>query len=111
MDLGSRLEVLLNLAEQIGIEVRAEPMGGDGGGLCLLKGRRVLFVDTSADLATRYDRTLAGLAPLLELDGHFIVPEVRQDLDHQRAAWGAGTLSADDGVDRTPPPANGRTEV
>jgi hypothetical protein len=85
MDLGSRLELLLTLAEEIGVDVRAEPMGGDGGGMCLLKGRRVLFVDTSADLATRYERTLAGMANLPELEGRYIVPEVRQDLDQQRS--------------------------
>jgi hypothetical protein len=84
MDLGSRLDVLLTLAEEIGIDVRTEPMGGDGGGLCVLKGRRVLFVDISADLATRYEHTLAGMANLKELQDRFIVPEVRRDLEHQR---------------------------
>lgn len=84
MDLGSRLEALLALAEEIGLDVRAEAMGGEGGGMCVLKGRRVLFVDTSADLATRYERTLAGMAGLSELDGRFILPEVRRDLDEQR---------------------------
>ncbi|MBI4579299.1 MAG: hypothetical protein HY718_06325 [Planctomycetes bacterium] len=84
MDLGSRLEVLLTLAEQIGIDVRAEPMGGEGGGMCMLKGRRVLFVDTAADLPTRYERTLAGMAGLSEWEDRFIVPEVRGDLERQR---------------------------
>jgi hypothetical protein len=84
MDLGSRLEVLLTLADEIGLDVRAEAMGGEGGGLCVLKGRRVLFVDTSADLATRYERTLAGMAKLPDLDGRFVMPEVRRDLDEQR---------------------------
>jgi len=85
MDIGSRLELLLGLAEEIGIDVRAEPMGGDGGGLCRLKGRRVLFVDTSADVATRYERTVAGLADVPELEGRYIVPEVRCDLEQQRS--------------------------
>ena len=85
MELGSRLEALLTLAEEIGIEVRAEPMGGEGGGLCQLRGSRILFVDTSADQATRYDRTLAALAPLKELDDRYIVPELRRDIDRQRA--------------------------
>lgn len=84
MDLGSRLEALLTLADEVGLDVRAEAMGGEGGGLCVLKGRRVLFVDTSADLATRYERTLAGMAKLPDLDGRFIMPEVRRDLDEQR---------------------------
>ncbi len=84
MDLSRRLEALLELAEQIGIDVRAEPMGGGGGGLCRLKGRRALFVDTAADLATRYDRTLAALAGLEEIDGCYLLPEVRQDIERQR---------------------------
>jgi len=88
MDLASRLEALLALAEEIGVEVRAEPMGGEGGGLCLLRGRQVLFVDTSADVATRYDRTLAAMAPLTELEQRYVVPEVRQDLDRRRGPAG-----------------------
>lgn len=84
MDLGARLETLLTLAEAMDIDVRAEFMGGTGGGLCRLRGRRILFVDTAADVATRYDRTLAALATLPEVDDHFIVPEVRRDLERQR---------------------------
>jgi hypothetical protein len=84
MDIGSRLEALLTLAEEIGIDVRAEPMGGEGGGLCTLKGRRVLFVDTAADVATRYERTVAGLANVPELEERYVLPEVRRDLEQQR---------------------------
>ena len=91
MDLGSRLESLLTVAEEIGIDVRVEPMGGEGGGLCVLKGQRVLFVDVSADLATRYDRTVAAMAmpgteilawlgPCIGADRFEIGPEVRDAL-------------------------------
>lgn len=88
MDISRRLDALLELAEQLGIDIRAETMGGSGGGLCRLKGRRVLFVDTAADLATRYDRTLAAMAGLTEIDARFLLPEVRQDIEHQRSAGG-----------------------
>ena len=88
MNLASRLEELVAAVEKIGVDVRAEPMGGEGGGLCRLRGRPVLFIDTSADLATRYDRTLAALATLPELDEHYLVPEVRADLDRQRKLTG-----------------------
>lgn len=84
MDLSGRLESLLAVAEQIGVDVRAEPMGGEGGGLCRLRGKPVLFIDTSADLATRYDRTVAAMASLPELDEHYLVPEMRRDIDHYR---------------------------
>jgi hypothetical protein len=90
MDLGSRLEALLTLAEELEIEIRAEPRGGDGGGLCRLRGRQVLFVDTSADLATRYDRTLGAMAGLSEIEERYVVPEVRQDLDQTRSAGTGG---------------------
>jgi len=83
MDIAGRLESLLQAAERLGIEVRAEPMGSEGGGLCRLKGRQVLFVDTAADLATRYDRTLDALAGLPELQNLYLLPEVRADLDRQ----------------------------
>ncbi len=85
MDLSSRMEYLLTLAEQMGVEVRAEPMGGEGGGLCKLRGQHVLFVDIAADLASRYDRTCAALATLPGLDEHYLLPEIRADLDRARA--------------------------
>lgn len=84
MDLGSRLGQLLEAAEQIGIDVRTAPMGGEGGGLCELRGRKVLFVDITADVATRYDRTVEALASLPELEQLYLPPEVRQDLDRTK---------------------------
>lgn len=85
MELGDRLRSLLDWAEELGIDVRAEPLTGEGGGLCFLRGQRVLFVDTAADLATRYDRTLTALAGLDELDQHYLVPEIRQELEARRS--------------------------
>lgn len=84
MDLQTRLDELLSLADQIGLTIRRESLGGSGGGLCILKGRRVLFLDTSADLETRYERTLAALAPLPDLDARYIRPDVREDIDRLR---------------------------
>ncbi len=71
---------MLTLARELGIDLRSESLGGEGGGLCALKGRRVLFVDTSADLDTRYERTAAALAGLPELEGRYLPPEIREDL-------------------------------
>lgn len=86
MNVSARLESLLHVAEQLDVEVRAEPMGGEGGGMCRLKGRRVLFVDTSADVMTRYERTLAAVADLPDVEGWFLPPLVREDLERQRQA-------------------------
>jgi hypothetical protein len=86
VDLQARLDTLLTLAEELGLTIRREPLGGSGGGFCVLRGRRILFVDTSADLEARYEATLAALAPLPEMDAHYLPPEVREDLERQRGA-------------------------
>ncbi len=85
MDLEQRLDSLVGLAEDLGLTIRREPLGGDGGGYCVLRGERILFVDTTADVATQYERTLAALAPLEELEGRYLRPGIREDLDAVRA--------------------------
>ncbi len=84
MDLQTRLDTLLSAAEEIGLSLRRESLGGEGGGFCVLRGQRVLFIDTMADLSTRYERTLAALAPLPELEQKYLPPEIRDDLDELR---------------------------
>ena len=86
VDLQTRLDILLGLADELGLTIRREPLGGDGGGFCLLKGQRVLFVDTLADLETKYERTLLALAPMAELDERYLAPEIRDDVERARAA-------------------------
>ncbi len=84
MDLEARLSELLRAAEEIGLTIQRVPMGGDGGGFCVVKGQRRLFVDTMTDAETRYERTLAALAPLPEMDTLYLRPEVREDLERQQ---------------------------
>ncbi len=83
MDLQAKLDALLSVAEEIGLTIRREPLGGDGGGYCVLRGSRILFVDTTADLETRYDRILQALASLPEVEQRFLQPEIRDDLERQ----------------------------
>lgn len=85
MDLQSKLDELLRLAEEIGLAIRTEPLGGEGGGFCVVKGERRLFVDAMADLETRYERTLEAMSLLPELDKRYLPPEVRDDIDRQRS--------------------------
>lgn len=84
MDLKAKISGLVELAQRLNIEVRDVNLGGDGGGLCNLKGRRILFMDCDADLPTRYSRSLRGLAQLPEIDSIFILPELRDDLNALR---------------------------
>lgn len=84
MDTQSKLDALLNLAAGLGLTIRHESLGGEGGGFCVMKGARILFVDLAADTETRYERTLDGFASLPEADQHYLPPEVRDDLDRRR---------------------------
>jgi len=70
--------------DRLGIEIRRERLGGAGGGLCAMRGRRMMFVDLDADLATRTERCLAELAGLPELDGVYVPPVLREALDRHR---------------------------
>jgi len=85
MHLHDKLEALLELARQIGLTVRREAQSGDGGGYCVLKGRRILFVDTVAPVDVQYDKALAALALQPEIESRYLPPQIRDDLERQRA--------------------------
>lgn len=84
MDLQRKMSTILELADRLDVRVRQVPLGGEGGGLCTIKGRKVLFVDSSADLATQCDRSLADFAQLPEIDNAYLMPELREELDRRR---------------------------
>ena len=83
--MADRLDVLLGVADELGIQVRRASLGGEGGGLCILRGQRVLFVDIQAAVATQYETTLEALARLDQIDQLYIVPEIREDMDRLRS--------------------------
>jgi len=85
MSVESRLSALLDAAESLGIEVRQMDLGGQGGGLCTVRGKRVLFVDLGTDRATRYDLVLREIAQLSEIDTIYLRPEIREDIEQVRA--------------------------
>jgi hypothetical protein len=84
MDGQERMSAVVALAERLGVSVRHEPLGGDGGGICMLKGRPVLFIDTMADLATQCDRSLSDLSQMPEIDTMYLVPELREEIERIR---------------------------
>ena len=58
---------LLRLARAAGIEVRHVALGGTGGGIASVRGRRQLFVDLDADPEDQLERTLSAVADLPEV--------------------------------------------
>lgn len=85
MDAATQFDESVELLGRLGIEVRGEHLGGGGGGLCVLRGRRVAFVDLDADVATRLHRCLLALAALPELDTVYVQPALRMAIERLRA--------------------------
>ena len=83
MNLQTKLNALLDLAESLGIAIRRVPSAGSsgdhpGGALVRLKGREILFLDPTATTADQIDAVTAALHGRAELENVFLPPELRQ---------------------------------
>ena len=76
---GQLLRHLCELAEKIGCEVRMEALHG-AGGLCEIRGTKVLFIDTTVDRVEQVEQTALALCDQPELDSVYILPEIREYL-------------------------------
>ncbi|MBL7188481.1 MAG: hypothetical protein ISS70_19315 [Phycisphaerae bacterium] len=81
------LEELLSLLETNDVTIRNEPLGGSGGGLCTIKGRRILFVDTEAPSIVSAAICAQSLPKVADIEQIYIKPQVRQFIeDHSDQA-------------------------
>jgi len=78
------LSELLDLAEQMGIDIRQVAMDGDGGGLCRLRGKWVLFVDRNASPVEQMACVAESLRGRSDLEDYYIKPQVRQIIENSR---------------------------
>jgi len=74
------LEELLSLLEQDGVIIRREGLGG-GGGICSLKGKTFLFVDTQAPIAETTAMCAEAVLNRIDIEHIFIKPEVREFIE------------------------------
>jgi len=102
LDATTHLDTIVRLFEQIGVEVRQERLGGSGGGLCRIRGRRVVFVDLDADAATRLDRCVEALAAVPEAVAVYINPELRERMDRLRGVSANEPAAGDKPNAKTP---------
>jgi hypothetical protein len=61
MDSVELLEEALNAARAIGFEIREEWFGGSGGGACVVRGQKILFLDLNLGPRQRLEQALAAL--------------------------------------------------
>ena len=78
---------LAALAEKLDIEVRHVRYEGEGG-LCVLRGKRVLMVNDALAAADRAGIMAQALATIPEVQDVYVAPEVRRLLD-RHASEGA----------------------
>lgn len=76
------LEELLALLESNGVTIRNEPLGGSGGGLCTIKGRRILFVDTQASSIATAVVCAEAVLKVTDIEQIYIKPQVRQFIEN-----------------------------
>jgi hypothetical protein len=72
---------LIELARRLGIAVRHAHLGGDGGGMAVVKGLRQLFIDLDASPEDQLGRTAGALGRLNDLEQVFIRPDLRDLLE------------------------------
>ena len=75
------LEELLGLLEGAGVQLRSEPLGGGGGGLCNLKGESIFFVDTQSSSADNATRCAEAVAKMVDIEAVYITPKVREFIE------------------------------
>ena len=84
----AQLNAVIDVFERLGANLRKERLGGSGGGLCLVRGERVLFIDLDADPATQLDRCLTALSTIPEIDLRGVI---RQSADSSVPAGRSGS--------------------
>ncbi len=76
------LEELLALLEANNVTIRDEPLGGNGGGLCTIKGQRIFFVDNQAPSAVVAAFCAEAVPKVLDIEQVYIKPQVRQFIEN-----------------------------
>jgi hypothetical protein len=86
MDSVELLEEAIRAARQVGYEIREDWLGGSGGGACVVRGRKMLFLDLSLGPRQRLDQVLAGLRSDSKSAEITMTTTLRRILDARKAA-------------------------
>jgi len=83
MEQDSQIRLLLDLAEQVGLEVRrvvGSSSGAEhpGGAAVRLKGREIIFLDPAACPSDQIGVLAAALRGRADIEDRFLPPEVRE---------------------------------
>jgi hypothetical protein len=82
MNPANMLEELLEILDNNGVEIRRESLGGSGGGLCNMKGKKIFFVDRQGNSTDTAVVCASALSELVDLDNIYIKPQVREFIEY-----------------------------
>ncbi len=77
------LEELLAMLEANNVEIRNEPLSGSGGGLCIVKGKKIFFVDSQSQSADVAALCAQAISKIIDIEKLYIRPEIRQFIEYQ----------------------------
>ena len=84
MEENSLLAQFEELANNLNVEVRYEPIKREGsfypGGLCIIKGKYVIIINTQANTRDRLE-TIAGALGRFDLSRMYVRPALREYMD------------------------------
>jgi hypothetical protein len=84
MNIQSIAEQLVEILKKNGVDIRYEQLGGSGGGICTIKNRQVMFIDTQASAAQTAENCAEALITTVDIEGIYLRPEVRQFVQKQQ---------------------------
>ncbi|MCF7972198.1 MAG: hypothetical protein K9N55_00115 [Phycisphaerae bacterium] len=80
------LEELVSILETHGIQVRQESLSGQPGGLCTVRGRPIVFLDSCACAQDNADACAEAVSRVINIEELYIKPQVRQYIEIHHAA-------------------------
>ena len=78
------LEELVSLLETSGIQVRDEPLSGQHSGLCTVRGRAIMFLDSDTGVQDNADACAEAVGEAINIEALYIKPQVRQYIEARR---------------------------
>ena len=76
------LEELLDLLKQGAVQIRQDALGGSGGGLCTVQGKRIFFLDTQAPTDFLIQMCAEAVPDVIDIENVYIKPQIRQLIEN-----------------------------
>ena len=84
MENSAILDELLALLEQNNVAIRTEAMGGGAGGLCKIKNKLILFIDSDGSVGESAIAAADAVLTTIDMDSTYIKPQVREFIEKHK---------------------------